>query len=473
MMTQAAAPGPVTTVAPMASEALLAPAYRARFLLLMFLVATFNFADRAVFNVVAQTVKRDLVLTDGQLGILQGLAFAILYSVLGMPIGWLSERKNRLRIVTVCLAFWSLTTALCGAAGNFWQLLAARVGVGVGEAGFMSPTSSLTSDHFPRERRASAMSLVMLGSPIGFFLGAVAGGAIAQQYGWRVAFAVVGLPGLLIALLIPLLLREPSRGLVDGVPPTVEPAPPFSAVFATIARKPALIFVLIGGTLGQFGLTSISSFMVPFFVRSYHLPGNKAATLFGVVSAVSLGIGLMVGSFGSDRAGRSDLRWAAWGPMIGLACATPLYQFAFRQADVVGAVAFLLIGGAALLCYYGPTLAMLQNMVGPRMRASIAAIYGVMYSLIGLGLGPTFTGFASDRFAKAAFKLGDFAALCPGGGAPRGAADVLVQACGQASAIGLQRALATTTLIFVVAAVFYGLASRSYAQDIHQTPPAA
>ncbi|MEO8115708.1 MAG: MFS transporter [Phenylobacterium sp.] len=462
-------PKPAAAALSKAGVEFLSSAYRARFLIIMFLVATFNFADRAVFAAVAQTVKRDLLLTDGQLGALQGIAFAALYAVLGIPVGWLAERRRRLTIVTVCLGFWSVMTALCGSAGNFLQLWAARSGVGVGEAGFMSPVTSLVSDHFPRERRASAMSIVMLGTPVGTLLGAVAGGWIAQHYGWRTAFVAVGLPGIAIAALIALMLREPSRGLADGAPPPTDPAPPFRHIWGVIARKPALLFVLIGGTLAQFGLTSISQFMAPFLGRTYHLPIGEAATLYGVVSAIAIASGLLLGAFGSDRAGRFDLRWSAWAPVIGLTCATPLYQIAFRQPGLWGAVGFLIAGGMSLLCYYGPTLAMLQNMVGPRMRASIAALYGMFYSLIGLGLGPTFTGFASERFARASFRLGDFTTACPGGAAPKGAPEALAQACRQASALGLQQALTTATLIFVVAAVFYGLASRTYRADIHQT----
>ncbi|HET6971094.1 MAG TPA: MFS transporter [Phenylobacterium sp.] len=447
---------------------LLSSGYRRRFLFVMFLVSTFNFADRAVFAAVAQMVKRDLVLSDAQLGVLQGIAFAAIYSLLGIPIGWLSERRRRLPIVTVCLAIWSVMTALCGGAVNFVQLLGARVGVGIGEAGFMSPVSSLVSDLFPRERRASAMSLVMLGTPVGTLLGAVAGGWIAQHLGWRAAFVIVGLPGLAIAALVPTLLREPGRGLAEGALPSAAPPPRFLDIWGLVVRKRALLFVLIGGVLAQFGLTSISQFMTPFLVRTHHLPIGQAAPLFGVISAISIASGLMLGSFGSERAGRRDLRWAAWGPVIGLTCATPLYQIAFRQSTLGGAVLFLILGGMSLLCYYGPTLAMLQNMVGPRMRATIAAVFGVFYSLIGLGLGPTFTGVASDRFAAANFTLGRFATLCPGGAAPKGAAPALAQACREASAVGLQHALTAATLIFVLAAVFYALASRTYRADIYR-----
>ncbi len=199
-------------------QRLLSPAYRGLFLFSMFLVCAFNFADRAVFAVLAQSIKVDLQLTDLQIGLLQGFSFALLYAGLGIPFGRLAERRSRLKIVVWAAAAWSAATALCGAAQNFTQLMLARIGVGMGEAGFMGPTSSLVADHFPAKRRASAMSLIMLGTPAGTFLGALIAGWVAQEHDWRWGFYVLGLPGIVTALVVYLILREPPRGLVDNLP---------------------------------------------------------------------------------------------------------------------------------------------------------------------------------------------------------------------------------------------------------------
>jgi MFS family permease len=193
-------------------ERMLSTGYRRTFITMSFLVATFNFADRSVFAVTAQQIKVDLQLTDFQLGILQGLAFALLYAVLGVPIGRLAERMSRVRIITAAILFWSTMTMACSAVGNFAQMMLCRVGVGMGEAGSQPATSSLVGDLFPRERRASVMGLILLGSPIGTFIGASVGGAVTGMWGWRAAFIVMGLPGVVIGLLFILLMREPRRG---------------------------------------------------------------------------------------------------------------------------------------------------------------------------------------------------------------------------------------------------------------------
>jgi MFS family permease len=458
----------VTGRPPAAGSDLLTAGYRTRFIVILFLVATFNFADRSVFAATAQTIKQDLGLDDSQLGLLQGLVFASLYSILGLPIGWLAERINRLRIIAVSVGFWSAMTMLCSLVGSFPQMFLARAGVGVGEAGYMAPTNSLASDLFPARRRATVMALIMLGSPAGALLGAVTGGWFAQHHSWREGFLAMGAPGLVLTFIVLAMLKEPARGLVERGVPHTAPAASFSVVLAHIWRTPALRLVMIGGTLAQFGMTAISQFMAPFFARTYHLPPAQAATAFGLVSAAALTLGLLLGALGTDKAGQKDLRWSAWGPAIGLACAAPLYVIAFNQPTVVGSVIFLLAGGASLLCYYGPALGMIQNMVGPNMRATAASIYAVSYGLLGLGLGPTFAGFLSESFARNAFTLGNFAELCKGGRAAPGSTSDLLQACASASADGLQGSLTCLMAVFALAALVFLLAARSYRHDIYR-----
>ena len=457
----------------MASGAdLLSRGYKTRFLVLMFAVSTFNFADRSVFAAVAQTVKQDLGFTDLQLGLLQGAGFAVVYALLGLPIGWLAERVSRIRIIACATAIWSIATVLTGAAGSFLHLLLARIGVGVGEAGFTAPATSLSSDHFRDRRRASAVALIMLGSPAGALAGATGGGWIAQHFGWRTAFVAFGVPGVLLALLVVLLLREPARGLSDERPKAPTDIPSLGALFTLIKSKPALVHVLIAGPVAGFGMTSVSQFMTPFLIRSHHLAVSHAASLYGVISAVSLTVGLLTGAFGTDWAGRIDRRWSAWGPAIGLTVAPFLYMSAFHAEGLAATTAFLLGGGAVLLCFYSPAIGMIQNMCPPHMRSLAAALYATLYSLFGLALGPPFIGFLSDHFAAVHFTGGVFHAQCVGGIGARGAAAALTAACRQASSEGLRDALSVGVLVFLWAVVHFLLAARTYRRDLYRVEPA-
>lgn len=450
-------------------ERLLSPGYRRMFIGVVSLVGVFNFADRAVFAALAQQIKGDLGLSDLQLGILQGLAFAFLYALLGLPIGRLAERASRTRILAVAVIFWSAMTAACGMISSFVQLLLCRIGVGIGEAGAQPATASLVGDHFPREKRASVMSLILLGSPIGTFLGASVGSWIAGLWGWRMAFFVLGLPGILVGILVLLLLREPRRGLVDNIPPTRTPPPDFRAFLRAIGRKRGLLFVILGGSLAGFGMTSISQFLAVFIIRTYDLPVQYGGTLYGVISGLSLGIGLLVGSFGTDWLAQcGDKRWPAWGAAAGLMLAPFLYWLAFSTQSLVLGTGLLILSGAVLLLYYGPTQGMIQNMLEPRMRASGVALFSILYTIFGYGLGPTFVGWLSDRYAAQSFTAGSYAEQCHGGAkaainAKLGALDP----CAIAAAQGVKSALMSAVFVFFIAAICFLIASRSLRQDYY------
>jgi hypothetical protein len=455
-----------------ADERLLAPAYGRRFIIMSFLVATFNFADRSVFAVSAQAIKSDLALTDFQLGILQGLAFAVLYALLGVPIGRLAERVSRVKIITASIVFWSGMTMACAAAGSFAQMMLCRIGVGMGEAGSQPATSSLVGDLFARNRRASVMGLILLGSPIGTFVGASVGGWVAGQWGWRAAFVAMGLPGLLIGVLVLLLLREPRRGLADGLGAEPRPAPDFRAFLKVMRTKPALVCVIAGGALAGFGMSSISQFLAVYLARAYDLPARTAGTLYGTISALALGSGLLIGSFGTDwLARRGDGRWPAWGAAIGLFIAPFAYWIALNAATPLTGTVLLIIAGCFLLLYYGPTTGMIQNLLEPRMRATGAAVFGMFYTLVGYGGGPTFVGWMSDRFATTAFGSADYLTRCPaakpGAALAAGATDALHHACAMAAASGLRSALMAAVCVFFIAGTLFLVAARTLRQDYY------
>lgn len=459
----------------MSGHALLSGAYRRRFLILLFFVCLFNLADRAVFSVMAPLMRAELHLTDGQIGILQGLSFALLYGGLGLPVGWLADRFSRVRIIAIATAIWSAATTASGLATNYTQMLLTRVCVGMGEAGFTAPTSSLVADHFPPQRRASAMGVIMLGLPVGTVIGAVGGGFVGQQFGWRAAFFVLGIPGLVVALLAAWLLREPPRGLADAAreanavrDTNADPAtaagraegPSLGSVFRHLFTSPVLRNVVIGGSICSIGIQGVAQFMPLFFVRTFDMPIREAATLFGLVSGGSLAVGLLAGGFGTDRAAQRDARWHALGPAIALVLTPALFIIGFGQSTVAPTVVLLVGGCIGAMIHYGPTVGVIQNRTPVAMRSTAAAIFAMFYALSGTGIGPTFVGFASDHLAALAFD-GNYAQVCAPG---RTAADAAA-ACGAAARHGLSRALMLCVLAYGWGAVHYFLAARALGRE--------
>ena len=432
--------------------------YRRTFIVLLLAISVMNFADRAVFSALAQTIKADMALTDLQLGLLQGLVFAFLYSAVGLPIGLMSERFARTRIIAAATTIWSAATIATGLAGNFAHLVAARLVVGMGEAGFTPPTASMVADITPRRKRASVMSIILLGSPFGAFIGATLAGVIAADWGWRAAFLAFGVPGFLLAVALLLFVAEPPRGLVDGKGSAAGPAPSLGSFLREVGRNGPLKWVIAGGSLAGFGMTSISQFLAVFLARTHELEVREAATAFGSVSGISITAGLLIGSFGTDYLSGRDPRWPAWGAAIGLATAPFLYWTAFNADSLWTSIAVLVVAGAFLLMFFGPTSGMTQNLLPPRMRASGSALYTLCYTLIGSGLGPVFVGGASDFFGARAY-AGNYTADCPNGLPPAGADAVLARACEAASANGLEMALSISVSVFFVSALCYLMAT--------------
>jgi predicted MFS family arabinose efflux permease len=455
-----------------AERRLLSTGYRGLFIASMFVICCTNFADRAVFAVLAQPIKLDLKLTDFEIGLVQGLGFAILYSIVGIPFGRWSERRNRIGIVAIATTIWSVATMACGVAQNFWHLLLARVGVGSGEAGFVPATNSLVADQFPARRRASTMAVIMLGTPVGTVIGSIIAGWAAAEYSWRTAFYVLGVPGIISALFIWFVLREPPRGLVDNAPRSAAPPPNLLAFLRVFAGRAAFRNVIIGGALAGFGMTSISNFLGIFLMRVHHLGVREAGALYGTISGASIAIGLIIGAFTSDWLAQRDKRWSAWIATIGLMVAPFVYFVAFRIQSHAPAYIVLVAAAAALLLFYGPTLGMIQNLLEPKMRATGAALFTSLYTLVGSGLGPPFVGLTSDIFTQRAFGQGNFKAACPGGAAPAGSPADLVAACTNASANGVQNAMTAAVCVFFIAALFYYLASRTLREDVYVAPPA-
>ncbi|UVJ45725.1 MFS transporter [Pseudomonas sp. LS1212] len=434
---------------------------------MLVLVYASSFMDRIIMATVGQAVKEDLQLSDLQLGLLGGLAFALFYTVLGLPIARFAERRSRVRIIASCVIVWSTMTALCGTASNFVQLLLFRMGVGVGEAGCVPAAHSLIADHFPRERRATALALFSLGVPLGAAGGAVLGGWMVQHYGWREAFYVMGLPGIALGLLVYATLREPQRGLSEECYQDSDNVPSFVTVLKRLFGLATFRRISLGAGLGGFAVYGINLFIPVYMIRAFDMSYTKAGLMFAIISGGAGMIGGALGGVISDWAGRRGEKWYGWVPALSFLAAAPCYVVGFLQESWQLSVVWIAIGCMFVMFHQPPTFAVTQNLAEPRMRASASAILLFVLNLIGMGLGPLFIGLASDLYAARAFSLGDYSTLCPGGMAPANAEAILAQACHGASVIGLRSAIVTCAGGFILAAMVYYLAGRSMARDLN------
>ena len=376
------------------------PTYQWYVVILLTTVYVFNFIDRNILAILGQSIKEDLMISDTAFGFLGGIAFAIFYTFMGIPIARLADRKSRKTVLAVCLAIWSGMTAVCGLAQNFTMLLLARIGVAIGEAGGSPPSHSIISDLFPVSRRATALGIYALGIPIGSAVGFLAGGWINEIFGWRTAFFVVGIPGLLLALIVYLTIKEPPRGFSERVAGQASPTlddepPPVMDVLRLLWSKRSFRYMSIGGALHAFVGNGIGLYIPMMFQRSHGLGTGEIGTWLFV-----LGFFGMAGTFGAgylcDRLGDKDRRWYMWLPGIMTLMHVPFAAFTYLYHDpqialMVYAVAYILGHG-----YLAPTFAMTQSLVPLRMRALAASILLFILNIIGLGLGPQITGILSD-----------------------------------------------------------------------------
>jgi MFS family permease len=461
--------------------------YRNLVLALLLAAYTFNFIDRTIVATIGQAIKVDLKLTDTQLGLLGGLSFAVFYTVLGLPIARLAERFNRVSIIAAALVVWSGFTMACGAAANFTALLALRVGVGVGEAGCSPPAHSLISDYFEPKRRASALSVYAFGIPLGAMIGSVAGGWLAKSFGWRVAFMAVGAPGLILAVVLKLMVREPPRGGAEAVERPigaedvaahVEPDGPgwlrreigeLLAVAGQLFGSWPVLNMVLGITLTSIGGYGVGQFSAPYFIRAFGLDYATVGLIFGLIGGFSSGLGTLAGGLVSDRVSRYGARWYALTPAIGLAIATPIYLLAYTRPDWRVAALILLVPGIFHYTDLGPTFGVVQNVVEPRRRATATAVLFLFLNIIALGGGPLLTGWLIDHFAQARFAGAGgqaFIHACPGGAAPKGAAAAAVAACQAALVGGTRQGILVTVLFYAWGSFHYLLASFGLAKRL-------
>ncbi len=482
-MTDAAAPDlpePVTTGANATTGITpLPPAMRRYAMYLLLGIYIVNFLDRQVVSILAEDIKNDLLLEDWQLGLMSGLAFAVFYTFLGIPIARLAERASRPMIIGSAVAAWSGFTMLCGTAGNFVQLVAYRIGVGVGEAGCTPPAHSLIADYVPKEQRASALAFYSMGTPIGGLLGLVMGGLIADAYGWRTAFFIAGAPGILFALLAFFTLNEPRRQIAAQAKRIGAASASFLETLKALSHKRTFWLIAFAAAIKAFIGYGHAPFTASFFLRNHTEEVARMASGIGMtlgydlksVGFLGLALGLMSGTAGAvgsilggwiaDKFGAKDLRAYMVAPALASLITIPVYITAVTVESAQAALFILVINGLLGTLWYGPVYSTGQGIVPTHMRATASAILLFIINLVGLGLGPLLVGMLSDAFASSNLAASGLTLE-----ACKGAAGALADTCRMGTGYGVRWALIVSACTGVLAFGMFWLARRTIREEM-------
>ncbi|GJL92124.1 spinster family MFS transporter [Hyphococcus sp.] len=405
------------------------------FLVLVFATNVVNIGDRFIFSIVLEPLKAELGVSDTALGLLSGLAFSIFYTTLGFPLAMLADRGNRRNLVALSVGVWSACTALCGAAQGYWQLLLARIGVASGEAGFTPALNSMMADYFPKNKRARVMAIYGVGGSVGILIANILGGYITEHFGWRWAFAAIGLPGVLIAVLFSVFVREPARGISENLIDSA-PAPSLLAVLRHVQKTRALLLLIAGATAWMFSSFGALNWLAVFYIRVHGLGIAEVGIWLGLIVGVFSGIGILLGGYLADYLSqRFDMRWQFYVPSISVLIGVPLALIVYLVPDTLTSLLFASALSIFTATWQGPTLAMIQTLAPLRMRATTAACLFFSTNLIGFGFGPSFIGFVSDLTAP------------------------------QLAAESIRFALVWSTIGFAAAGVLYFLAARCVLSD--------
>jgi len=362
------------------------------------LVYSFNFIDRQLLAILQEAIKDELTLSDSQLGLLTGFAFAAFYVTAGIPIARWADRGNRRDIVALSLFIWSFMTAVSGFVQNYLQLLLARIGVGIGEAGGSPPSHAMISDIFPPERRASAIGFYSTGVNIGILFGFLAGGWLNEFFGWRVAFLVVGIPGVLLALLLRLSVQEPVRGLSENRQ-AAQGGVPFGEVLRVLWSRRSFRHLAMGAGLNAFCGYAAANWTASFMIRTHGMNTGELGTWLALILGAGGAIGVFGGGLLADHLAPRDRRWYAWLPAITGLLSLPFMVGIYLATDPYTALGLAVLPGIVSNVYLGNTIATTHGLVGLRMRAMSSAVLFLILNIIGLGLGPWTIGLASDLMA--------------------------------------------------------------------------
>jgi len=423
-----------------ASNAAYAGTYKWYALGVLTTVYIFNFIDRQILAILQESIKLELRLSDTQLGLLSGISFALFYVTLGIPIARYADKANRRNVVSMAIATWSFMTACSGLAMNYVQLLLARIGVAVGEAGGSPPAHSMISDIFPPQQRATALSIYSMGINFGILFGFVIGGWVNDWLGWRWVFIIIGIPGILWALIVRFTLHEPSRGWSEQVV-TVADAPPLGDVMHVLWSRRSFRHLSIASGLHAFVGYGVGQWIASFFIRNYGLTSTgEIATWLGLISGTAGAAGTFFGGYICDKLGVRDRRWYVWVPAISTVAAVPFALAVYTLNSYYLALTIYMFPVFLGAMYLGPTLAMTHGIVSLRMRALASSILFFVLNLIGLGLGPLLTGMISD---------------------------LLVPVFGADS---LRFALIIVVLVYVWSTFHYMMAARTIREDLDNAP---
>ena len=393
------------------SEAGASRSYRNYVLFILTLVYAFNFIDRQIIGILSPFIKADLGLDDAQLGWLKGIYFALLYTVMGIPIAWLADRYSRVNIIAISLTLWSGFTAASGLAANYMQLAIARIGVGIGEAGGSPPSHSIISDLFPKEKRAGALAIYSLGIPFGVMLAFFASAFFLQggSADWRTVMYSVGIPGILLAVLLKLTVKEPKRTATLAVDEAQVAKPSVKSSLKTLLKIPTWWGMALGISFGSFGNYAISTWIIDYYVRAFAgLDITQLLIVFGIINGTAYALGVWLGGHIADRWGKTNKKAYALLPAIALIIGVPAFYVSLQVQDLwlsVGLMALLLFTSGS---YLGPSFAMAQTLAPLNVRAMSTALFFFVLNIIALGGGPTLTGIISQALVPS---LGETEAL--------------------------------------------------------------
>ena len=389
----------------MGDQKALSKSYRSFALVLLTTVYGFNFIDRQIVGILAPFIQEDLGLTNTQLGLLIGLAFATFYTCVAIPIAWLADRYSRVNILSIALATWSGFTALTGMAGNFMQMGFARMGVGIGEAGGSPPSHSIISDMYPKEERAGALGVYAMGIPLGimaaYFATASLMGSSGQDVDWRRIFIFLGVTGVVLAVIVKLVLREPVRGAMEFDNRTDIVQPPFSESLKTLLKIPAWWAMCFGIAFGSFVSYATSAFQTKYLVvLDPSFDFQTLVIVLGVINGTTYAGGAFFGAKLADKWGAKDIRAYGWLPAIAIAVCMPIGILSFWVASVWAHLACTTVFLLFLGIYLGPSFAIAQTLAPINMRAMSTALFFFILNMVALGGGPTFTGWLIDVFKE-------------------------------------------------------------------------
>lgn len=406
-------------------------------LFLLTVVYAFNFIDRQILVILQEPIKQDMGLSDTQLGLLSGFSFALVYVLAGIPIAYLADRGNRRNIIAIALTAWSGMTAISGLAQNYTHLLLARIGVGLGEAGGSPPSHSMISDYYAPEHRGKAMSFYSTGIYIGILFGFALGGILADELGWRMAFFVVGIPGVLFAGVLMLLLKEPVRGNWDvGADKNAKAS--FKETLSFLMTRKSFWFAALGTAMMSYKSYGNGNFMPSFLYRLHDMSLSEIGFTLALVSGVAGAVGTFMGGVLADKLGAKDKRWYLWTPMWGAIIALPLGIYVLLTLNTQSLVIALVLSTMTSTLYLGPCIAISHALVPPHMRAMTSAVLFFILNMIGLGLGPLITGLLSDWFTA------------------------------QHGVVGLRYAMLSSYILGSSAIVFFFIAGRHLLNDLAQ-----